>query len=1526
MTRIFTLLLLLHAGCAIGQLPFRLPSILGDHAVLQRTKTIHLWGWGPGGDTVKITGSWNTSDTFRTPIAADCAWSADLPAPSEQPGPYRIEFVCGRTHRTISDILVGEVWLCSGQSNMEFNARWGLKDKIDTGSIADREMRFFQVGQNYQAFPSEDCQGTWRVCNASSMADFSSVGYFFGRRLREAIHRPVGLIGSYWGGTNIQAWIPKAFFDSNARYDALNKNIGAYGWAPEAPGLLYNAMIYPLTPFHMAGVIWYQGEANVGNGPSVYGGLFRGLIDCWRKAFGRELPIYFVQIAPWNGYPGIDAAILREQQQSALNLPATGMAPSGDLVTDVANIHPPEKEKLGQRLANLALKEQYGIDSLHPYSPHIIDYSIHERNIVLKLSAEGKMVVPRTGIKGFEIAGHDGVFYPAMAKYGKDESLTLSAAQVLAPTAARYCFSNIATPTFLNRYGLPLLPFRTDRPKDILTFHNHKFRILQFTDLHWITGGGQWRKGDDSAMALMRTLMLKEKPDLVVFTGDNVVSGGAAAAWKEVTQPFIDLQIPFVVAFGNHDAETDLTKRQALDIIQANPYNLTFNADDRLSGMGNCNIAIRDEAGRDKAVLYFFDSHNLNSDSTVKSYYDWIKNDQVQWYRRVSTQYERTAGHPLPSLSFFHIPLPEFAQIYKQPETVGNALEEVAAPRMNSGLFSAFAERKDMKGVFVGHDHNDDFIGVLDNICLAYGRKTGYNAPYPEMLERGARVIDFHEDGTIDTYITALSGRSLEFSKPAVTSPADISCTAPAAAPIGPTATSRTSSPAITAVATPSTTPIATGTFIQESLIRNWDDHRWQQELKALKEVGMRYLVLAPTLHSDSDRMPESYYPTTLAGVRFKEPSDLVDNCLRNAAKAGFKVFLGLNFDERWWSANATPEWLNKQMETGNQVADELIHRYKAHYGDVLYGWYWVWEVDNLHIKSVEAQQALATALNINLDHLHAVTPSMPVMLCPFMNYRVGTVEECRQAWTNIFSHTRFAAGDIFAPQDGVGAGGLDLDRLGEWYKELKKAVDSKPGLLFWSDAETFDQRFWTIAPLDRFVRQMQVVRPYVSNIISFAYSHYYSPLKENPAFHEAYKIYTRTGRLPHLPVPGMPVKLAVSTDEKNAVVLGWREPSHTQGLAGYRIFRNGVLIGVRQYHLDSKCSTTFTDKTPGPGNPFYELCAYTSTGVEGKRAGSQPTLPGLDSYTIPLGIRGAVIASASHLRIVQDTSSLFTVDKAGRLRLKSNVALDTGNRSAGSSAWRYGLSLSIDGKTTEVTLVKDQFISNKVIAHRGAWKHHNVSENSLGSLRNAIALGCEGSEFDVWMSSDSMLVISHDPVIGGKTIESTKGGELLQLPLQSGETVPSLDDYLEQITMQNRTRLYLEIKSSGISQQRSLALADKVVETVRRHKAQAWVRYISFNYEVLQRIRQLDPAAVTAYLTGDRSTQLLSEGGIGGVDYPWYSYHPADMIEEAHRLGLSVNAWTVDSKEEMSYLLGKGIDMITTNEPEMLFNLMRKK
>lgn len=702
-----------------------------------------------------------------------------------------------------------------------------------------------------------------------------------------------------------------------------------------------------------------------------------------------------------------------------------------------------------------------------------------------------------------------------------------------------------------------------------LKFHDGHFKILQITDLHLIEGE-TYVLNNDSTYALISNMIDLEKPDIVMLTGDCVVSWGARNGWEKLTKIFIDKKVPFAVAFGNHDEETDMNNAQILDYLKSNPYNMGYD-EEKLSGSGNCSLPVLSSDGKTiKWVLYVFDSHNNTKDRSL-GYYSWIKHDQIDWYRRTSDAYAQKNNKIIPSLVFFHIPLFEFESAKWACGKVGNDKEGVCAPNVNSGLFESFIDKKDVIGVFVGHDHNDDYlIDVNGKIALAYGRKTGYNSAYDEVLERGCRVINLTEnEARYNTYIEDLKGKYFNYTFEQKNHSKDY--------------------------------PVANGTFIQESLVSGWDDARWDKEMLMLRNAGMKYLIYAPALLVDGNGKTSSSYPSSL--VKKNRHANIIASCLKSAQKNGIRVFLGMNFNDRWWKVDYDEAWLASQMEQGNKVADELTRLYKKKYPDAMYGWYWVWEVDNAVCTTPERQAALAKILNINLDHLSKITPDMPLMLSPFVNYRVGNnAKKTGEMWKNVFAQTHFRCGDIFSPQDCIGAGGLNLDNLDEWTKELYTAVRSKEGLKFWSNIETFDQNYWCSGSLSRIVKQLSIVNPYVSNIISFAYSHYYSPYQVNKHYDEAYRYYVQHGEIPQMKAPGKIDNLKKEQCNEG-VRLSWNcgEPDMT---AGYNIYRNNELIHKLLIRINDN-NSEFIDKS-GKISDVYSVSAYNVNDNESEKVLSQ--------------------------------------------------------------------------------------------------------------------------------------------------------------------------------------------------------------------------------------------------------------------------------------------------------------------------------
>ena len=230
----------------------------------------------------------------------------------------------------------------------------------------------------------------------------------------------------------------------------------------------------------------------------------------------------------------------------------------------------------------------------------------------------------------------------------------------------------------------------------------------------------------------------------------------------------------------------------------------------------------------------------------------------------------------------------------------------------------------------------------------------------------------------------------------------------------------------------------------------------------------------------------------------------------------------------------------------------------------------------------------------------------------------------------------------------------------------------------------------------------------------------------------------------------------------------------------------------------------------------------------------------------------------------------------------------------------------------------------NSVIAHRGAFKKNNLPENSIAALKEAIRLNCYGSEFDVHMTKDGVLVVNHDNDYQGMVIATSTYAALKKLPLKNGESIPTLKSYLNEGKKQTRTKLILEIKPDN-DPERMLKVTDAVVDMVKKLKAQPWVEYIGFNYASMQRVLALEPTAIVAYLNGDAAAEKLKQDGFAGADYNFTIYKNSDWFSKAKEFGLTLNAWTVNNAEDMQWLLDNKVEFITTNEPELLFELLKK-
>lgn len=459
------LFFLLVWGAASAQAPYlKLPGLIGNNMVLQQNAEVKIWGWTDPGALVKVLPSWS-KDTVRVKASLDSRWELKLKT-TDAAGPQTLLVTSGKLKILLKNILLGEVWLCSGQSNMNRCAARGMKDMQEelTKPMSD-SIRLFQVPRGASRVPMAVVDGKWEVCSAKSAEYFSAVGYFFGRSLLSGIKRPVGLIHSSWGGSPAEVWTPESQIP-----DTVKKTFVKHGsWTnPEiGPGGLYNFMIAPLTNTTIKGTIWYQGEANVSDA-LVYDQLMRALVLSWREKFGQDMPFYYVQIAPYKysaSFPR-QAALLREQQEKLMSLiPNVGMISVMDQIDTVTDIHPVRKREVGARLAKWALSETYGMN-VGKYKFAAFDaMKTDKKGIWISFkNAEGGLVVKGNDIVGLEIADASMNFVPAQGKWDKKKGeLWVFSKEVKTPVAVRYCYSNAGVGNLFDAAGLPVLPFRTDK-------------------------------------------------------------------------------------------------------------------------------------------------------------------------------------------------------------------------------------------------------------------------------------------------------------------------------------------------------------------------------------------------------------------------------------------------------------------------------------------------------------------------------------------------------------------------------------------------------------------------------------------------------------------------------------------------------------------------------------------------------------------------------------------------------------------------------------------------------------------------------------------------------------------------------------------------------------------------------------------------------------------------------------------------------------------------------------------------------
>lgn len=443
----------------IAKADIRLPNILGSNMILQQQSSVKLWGWADPSEKIFITTSWNNK-TDSVVTTRDANWMLQVQTPAAG-GPYTITLK-GNNTVVLDNVLIGEVWVCSGQSNMEMNYGWGLPDVgAELPTCKNSSIRFFYIPKTTATTPQDNCGGKWVECDSNTLKSFSAVGYFFGKKLNSTLNVPVGLINSNWGGTPAEVWTEPGAVNNDAELTASAQKLQPYDWWPYLPGKTFNAMIYPVTNFNIAGAIWYQGEGNTA-APDTYGKLLSTMIGSWRKAWNKELPFYYVQIAPYTYGNKFVSALVREQQTKAMSYPKVGMAVVTDLVDNIKDIHPKDKHDVGYRLANWALAETYHKEVGAYKSPMYKNMEVQGAKAIISFdNAPNGLVAKDQKITEVYVAGADKIFYPADAKIDGSK-LVVTSKQVSQPVSVRFGFSNTAMGNLFSKEGLPVNPFRTD--------------------------------------------------------------------------------------------------------------------------------------------------------------------------------------------------------------------------------------------------------------------------------------------------------------------------------------------------------------------------------------------------------------------------------------------------------------------------------------------------------------------------------------------------------------------------------------------------------------------------------------------------------------------------------------------------------------------------------------------------------------------------------------------------------------------------------------------------------------------------------------------------------------------------------------------------------------------------------------------------------------------------------------------------------------------------------------------------------
>lgn len=452
-----------------------LPEIISSGAVLQQKSDARLWGWAKPGATVTVTPSWDNQPVSAKADPVNGRWEVTVATPQASYTPYSISFAEGPEKAVIDNVLIGEVWFCSGQSNMEMPLRGFGIQPIEGAAQAiaysgkHPAIRMVSIPKDISYTPKDRTVGKWQVSSPENAGEFSALAYFFAVALQDLIDTPVGIINCAYGGAKVEGWMPKEILDTYPGWDmdAEEKNPDINHW--ERIGVMYNAMLLPVAGYTAKGFLWNQGESNVGR-HDEYPYHQKDMVEHWRKLWGNDdMPFYFVELPGWKygDGEGTSAAYFRECQHKAAEItPNSGIVCTTDLVSpvEIEDIHAARKQPIGERLAFMAAARTYGMAGIPNIYPSFKSVEYKGDKAVIKINNAHGGLNPNRLLEGFEVAGPDKVFYPATAEENWENfEITVTApAEVPDIKAVRYCFKNFAIGSLKDMMGQPLIPFRTD--------------------------------------------------------------------------------------------------------------------------------------------------------------------------------------------------------------------------------------------------------------------------------------------------------------------------------------------------------------------------------------------------------------------------------------------------------------------------------------------------------------------------------------------------------------------------------------------------------------------------------------------------------------------------------------------------------------------------------------------------------------------------------------------------------------------------------------------------------------------------------------------------------------------------------------------------------------------------------------------------------------------------------------------------------------------------------------------------------